>query len=86
MPDVSREVVGEIGQADLGGGADEADRAHEQPHRPFLSREDMLDRRADLGAPAVGPCHPLAHRPTFQSLAVDVGDIAVACEPGLVLG
>jgi len=48
VPDEAGEVVGEVGHADLGPSAADADRAHEQAHARLLRREDMLDESADL--------------------------------------
>ncbi len=42
-PDQAGKVVSEIGQADLGAGADHPDRAHNEPEPACLCGKDMLD-------------------------------------------
>lgn len=48
------EVVGDIGETDLGLGPLDADGADEQAHPVFLGGEDMLDGRANLGTRGIG--------------------------------
>src|SRR5690606_41960752 len=48
VPDIAGEIVGKIGHADLGAGAGDTDRAHEQAHAGFLLREDVFDEGPDL--------------------------------------
>ena len=62
-------VIGEIGEADLGSGAGEADGADEQSHRPFLPGEDMLDCRAHCRFAGVGPGGAARHRFALEFLA-----------------
>ena len=84
-PDEALHVVDEIGQADLGGGAGDADGADKQSHRPLHSGKRMFDKGADLGAFAIGFGSPLRHRPAPGLLGVYVRDETVFGEPGLVL-
>ena len=85
LPDIAGEIVGEIGDADLGTGAGDTDGAHKQAHAGFLLREDVLDESPDFGAPAIGARSSLAHRTALWLLVVDVGEVAVLLQPRLVL-
>ena len=53
-PEEALEVVGEIGESDLGAGSGQTDSAHEQTEAVLLAGEHRLDGRANLGAGAVG--------------------------------
>ena len=53
-PEEALEVVGEVGKPDLGPGSGQADGAHELAEAVLLTGKHRLDRRADLGAGAVG--------------------------------
>jgi hypothetical protein len=46
QPDHSLHIVGEIGEADFGSGADDPDGADEQAHGPLLAGKDVFDRGA----------------------------------------
>lgn len=48
------EVIGKIGEPDLGLGSGQSDGPHEQAEAVLLPGEHRLDGRADLGAGAVG--------------------------------
>src|SRR5690349_1144803 len=71
-PKRSLHVVDDIGQADLGSGAGNADGADKQAHRPFLAGEDMLDRGAHLGLSIVGAGDAPRHRLALRLLAMDL--------------
>ena len=47
VPDVSGDVVGEIGHADFHSRSGDADGSHEQAHPGFLVSEDVLDAGSD---------------------------------------
>ena len=49
-PSQPGEVVGEIGQADFGSGANHADGPHDQVQAAFLGGEDVLDAGADASS------------------------------------
>lgn len=53
-PEEALEVVGEVGELDLGPGPGQADGAHEQAEAVLLAGEHRPDGRADLGAGPVG--------------------------------
>lgn len=65
------EVIGQVGHADLDGGAGDTDGEHDQPHSVLLSCEHMLDLGADFGSPRVGPGDPFRQRLPWLAL-VDV--------------
>lgn len=48
VPDVSGDVVGEIGHADFHSRSGDADGSHEQAHPGFLVSEDVLDAGSDF--------------------------------------
>ena len=57
MEEEALEVIDEVGETDLGLGANVADGPDEQPHAVLLMGKDMLDPGADDGLPGVGPGH-----------------------------
>src|SRR5580658_7134648 len=71
-PEHSLHVVKDVGQADLGSGAGNADGADKQAHRPLLSGEDVLDRGAHLGLSIVGAGDAPRHWLALRLLAVDL--------------
>jgi hypothetical protein len=52
-PGQAGKVIDEVGQADLGAGADQADGANDQAKPAFLDGEDVLDGRAHPSAGGV---------------------------------
>ena len=52
-PGEAEQVVGEVGQPELGRGASKADRADDEAPALLLAGEDMLDRGPDLAARGV---------------------------------
>lgn len=85
MPEITLHVVDQIDHTDLGRGPVDADGSDEQLHVRLLAGEDMLNMDAHFRAPAIGPGHSLAHRPTLGLFVMNVGEIAILGEPGLVL-
>ena len=63
MEDQAVQIVGQIGQRDLGLGALDTDGADEQAHLVFLLSEQMLDAGTNLGFDPVGLRGPLGHEP-----------------------
>jgi len=62
QPDGALHVVDDVGEADLHGGAGDADGSDDEAHRPLLAGEDMIDRRAHLGLGSVGSGDARRHR------------------------
>ena len=84
-PGQALHVVGEIGEADLGGGPGDADGADEQSHRSLLPGKHVFDRGTHPGFRRVGQSRPARHRPAPRFLAMNARAHAVVREPCLVL-
>ena len=84
MKDEAVDVVGEVGEADLRLGTDDADGADEKAHLILLPGKDMLDAGAHGGALRVGAGRARRHRLAPRLLAVDATDPACRLQPGFV--
>ncbi len=73
QPAHSMHVVDEVGEADPGSRSSNADGADEQAHRPFLPREDVLDRRPH------GRLRAFA-RPVRRGIGLPFGFLRWICE------
>src|SRR5260370_8119894 len=67
------EIIGEIGQANLGAGADHADCADDQAKPAFLCSKDVLDTGSHPSAGGVAPGRGGRHLPTPRLLALTGG-------------
>lgn len=83
-PEEALEVVGEVGEPDLGPGPGQADGAHEQAEAMLPGRDHRLHPGADLGAGAAGLA--LGRRQVVAGLApeVDLRAPAVLGQMGFV--
>jgi len=75
-PGKALEVIDEVHHLYLDAG--DADGAYDELHAVFLPGEHVLERRADGGAPGIGPGNALGHSTAVRFPLVDV-----ACEHAL---
>jgi hypothetical protein len=74
------EVVGEVGEPDLGPGPGDPDGPDDEPQSPLLGGEDVLDGSPHLAEFDVAAGHVPRHRPATRFLVLQLADTTVAGE------
>ena len=84
VKDQAVHIVGEIGEADLGFGAGQADGADHQAEAGLLPSKDMFDGSADARLIGVGRSGGFGHGAATWFLAMDLAVEHVLGEPAFV--